>query len=123
MDSLLLDRTLWDLCLDAKGNIAVTQAPYAIAQDVACACRLFLGELYYDTTDGIPYFQEILGHRPPMSLLKASLSAASLSVPGVASAIVFISSMTNRVVDGQIQVTTTDGGSVVISLGSLVPIH
>lgn len=121
MSTLLLDRTLWDLCVDSKGNIAVAADPYAIAQDVASACKLFQGELYYDTTQGVPYFQEILGHRPPLSVFKAALVKAALTVPGVQSAVVFVSSLTNREIQGQIQVTTTTGAVVVVSLGSLVP--
>jgi len=121
MSTLLLDRTLWDLTLDSKGNIAVADDPYAIAQDVASACKLFQGELYYDTTKGVPYFQEILGHRPPLSVFKAALVKAALTVPGVQSAVVFVSSLTNREIQGQIQVTTTTGAVVVVSLGSLVP--
>lgn len=122
MASLLLDRTLWDLCLDAKGNIAVATEPYSIAQDVACACKLFLAELYYDTTKGIPYFEQILGHRPPLSVLKAKLVQAALTVPGVSSAIVFVSAITDRQVQGQVQVTTTGGGTVVVDIGSLTPV-
>ena len=60
MKSLLLDRGAWDLVLDAEGNIAVCEEPYSIAQDVACACRTFKGELIYDVNDGVPYFSEIL---------------------------------------------------------------
>jgi hypothetical protein len=58
--TLLLDRSLWDLTLDINGNIAMASEPYAIAQDVASACRTFLGECYYDTSQGVPYFQGML---------------------------------------------------------------
>lgn len=124
MKSLLLDRALWDLTLDNKGNIAIADDPYATAQDVACACRLFLGECYYDTTKGIPYFQEILGHQPPLSVLKSTLIEAAKTVPGVQSAVVYISSVTGREVSGQIQVTMTDGTTLAIggALGALAPV-
>ena len=65
MKTLLLDRTQWDLVQDANGNIALATEPYARAQDVASACRLFRGELWYDTAAGIPYFEDILGKSPP----------------------------------------------------------
>ena len=65
MKTLLLDRTAWDLCLDSNGNIALASEPYSLAQDVASAVRLFLGECYYDTTKGIPYWTEVLGMLPP----------------------------------------------------------
>jgi hypothetical protein len=114
MKSLLLDRTLWDLCLDINGNIAVASDPYSIAQDVACACRTFLGECYYDTSQGVPYFQEILGQTPPISVLKAALIAVALTVPEVQSALVFISSIVGRNVSGQIQIRTTSGTTLTV---------
>lgn len=115
MRSLLLDRTTWDVVKDANGNIAVASDPYSIAQDVACAIRLFKGELYYDTTKGVPHFQQILGHHPSLSVLKAALRTAALTVPEVASTAVFISGVQNREVQGQVQVTSTSGATVVVT--------
>ncbi len=114
MKTILLDRTTWDLCLDTNGNLAVASDPYSIAQDVASACRLFLGEAYYDTTQGVPYFEKILGKNPPLSVLKAALVQVALTVPEVASAVVYVSARSDRSVEGQIQVTTTSGTTVVI---------
>lgn len=111
MKSLLLDRDAWDLVLDAAGNIAVCTEPYAIAQDVANACRLFAGELWYDTTKGVPYFQEILGHWPPLAVVRAHLTKAALSVPGVVSARVVILKFEDRAVTGQVQFTDANGDS------------
>ena len=103
MKSVLLDRTAWDVVLDASGNIAVAAEPYAIAQDVACACRLFQSELWYDTNQGVPYFSQILGHWPPLPLVRARLIEAALTVPGVMSAQVVISAFQNRTITGQVQ--------------------
>lgn len=108
MSSLLLDAT-WDLLADAGGNIAVCDAPYALAQDAATAIRLFFGELYYDTTKGIPYFDQILGKSVPLSLLKAHFEAAALTVPGVVTASCFISSISGRSVRGQVTVSDSTG--------------
>lgn len=111
MKTLLLDRTAWDLVIDASGNIAVASEPYAIAQDVASAIRLFLGELYYDKSKGIPYWEQVLGHLPPMSMLAAYVEKAAKSVPGVVSARCIISSFDKRKVSGQVQVIDTTGAS------------
>lgn len=108
-NTLLLDRTQWDLVLDSNGNIALASPPYALEQDVASAVRLFLGELWYDTTKGIPYFEEILGQLPPVSLLTAYIEAAALSVPGVISARCIISSFQDRSVSGEIQFIDDSG--------------
>jgi len=108
MDTLYLTPT-WDLCLDATGNIAKAATPYAWAQDAASAIRTFLGECYYDTTLGVAYNQ-ILGQTPiPLELLRSQCVAQALLVPGVASAKVFFSSLTNRVLTGQVQVSSTTG--------------
>jgi hypothetical protein len=109
--TMLLDRTTWDLVVDASGNIAAAAPPYAIAQDVASAIKLFQSELWYDTTKGIPYFAQILGQFPPLSLLKAQFVAAALTVPGVASAVCFISSVEDRKISGQVQITDTNGAT------------
>ena len=109
MKTLLLDRTTNDLVLDANGNIAIASQPYSLAQSAASAIRTFLGEVYYDQTQGVPYWQQILGQNPPISLMKAKFVAAALTVPGVVSAKCFISSIQGRVVSGQVQVTDASG--------------
>jgi hypothetical protein len=109
--TLLLDTQLWDLVCDASGNIALAAPPYAVAQDAASACRLFLGECWYDTSQGVPYIQQILGKYPPLSLVKAQLVAAALTVPGVITAQVFITSFAGRKLQGQVQVTDTSGAT------------
>ena len=111
MDTLLLDQTDWDLLTDSNNNIALASNPYAIAQDVASALRLFLGELWYDTTKGVPYFTEILGHAPPITVLKQYLVVAALTVPEVVQARCIIQSfsMEDRTVTGQVQVIDVNG--------------
>jgi hypothetical protein len=109
MQTLLLDVVAWDLTVDAARNIAVASEPYSLAQDAASAIRLFIGELYYDTTQGIPYFKQILGQAPPISLMKAYFNEQALSVPGGVSSRCFITSWTDREVRGQVQVTDADG--------------
>jgi hypothetical protein len=101
--TLLLDRTNWDLCLDASGNIAVAAEPYALEQDVSSECRVFEGEAYYDTTIGIPYFGQVLGQAVPAQLLKERLALAAKRVPGVTSARAFLTDLGQRVVGGQVQ--------------------
>lgn len=113
MDTLLLDRTAWDLALDTAGNIAVASAPYATIQDVASACRLFQGELWYGGTDGLPYFESVLGKYQPTQILKDGLIRAALSVPGVLSAVVYLTAVTDREIRGQVQVRTGEGVLVV----------
>lgn len=116
MDTLLLDLDNWDLVVDAAGNIAVASEPYSIAQDVASACRLFLGELYYQPDKGIPYFQQILAQNPPASLIKAQVEKAAMTVPEVASATCVLTGEDGRTLTGQIQVVDTFGDTTVVNL-------
>jgi hypothetical protein len=93
-------------------DIAVAAEPYALAQDAASAIKLFKTEDYYDTTRGIPYFEQILGHWPPVSVMKAYFNAAAKTVPGVVAAQSFIDSIQDRRPSGQVQVTDTAGNLV-----------
>ena len=117
MDTLLLDRTAWDLAIDATGNIAMASDPYSLAQDVASACRLFLGELYFGPSkQGVPYFTDGLGRSFPTQLLRSKLVEQALTVPGVTGAKVYLTSASKRGVGGQIQFTDSDGIAHTVSI-------
>lgn len=115
MNTLLLDQTSWDLLLDTNMNIAVASDPYSQAQDAASNIKLFQGELYYDTTQGVPYFQDILGQAPSLSVAKAQFVAAAKLVPGVTAAQCFVNAITNRKLSGQVQITDVTGATAVAS--------
>ena len=110
-NTLLLDQGQWDLVIDSAGNIAMATPPYALAQDVASAVRLFLGELWYSTKKGIPYFEDVLGHLPPLSLMTGYIEKAALTVPGVVSAQCIISAFDSREIGGQIQFIDETGAA------------
>lgn len=107
--TILLDTVVWDLVLDINGNIALASDPYSQAQDAGSAIRLFEGELWYDTTQGVPYWQSIIGTLPPPELVKAVLVNAALTVPGVKVAQVFLSAYNNRQLSGQVQISDSAG--------------
>jgi hypothetical protein len=98
-----------DLCLDSSGNIALASETYSLAQDAASAIATFLGECYYDTTLGIPYWQQDLGKNPPLELLRSQMVEQALLVPDVVAAQVFFSGIVKRQLSGQVQVTNTAG--------------
>lgn len=118
MDTILLDVSTWDFCLDASNNWALAKAPYALAQDVQSAIRLFLGELWYDDTQGIDYKGLVLGQTPPLGVFQDLLIAAALTVPDVVSAVCVIESFDaiNRQVVGQIQFVDSEGNTGIVSL-------
>lgn len=114
--TLLLDIGTWDLCLDAFGNMAVADPPYAIAQDVSSAIRTVLGEVFYDVTIGVQYFGKILGKNPPLSFIRSQIEAAALTVPGVVSAGCTIQAVNNRAVTGQVQFVDVNNVTQTLSL-------
>lgn len=115
MKTLLLDQTSWDLLLDVNFNVAVASDPYSQAQDAASNIKLFKGELYYDTTKGVPYFPSILGEAPSLTIVKAQFVLAAKLVPGVTAAQCFISAINaSRQLSGQVQVTNVIGATAVI---------
>jgi hypothetical protein len=120
MNTLLLDTQSWDLVLDIGSNIAVAAQPYSLAQDAASAIKLFQGELYYDVLIGVPYWSLILGESPSISLMKAKWVSAALSVLDVTSAVCFITSITDRIVGGQVQVTNAAGQTAAAAFGGRI---
>jgi hypothetical protein len=114
---MLLDVTTWDLVLDANGNWATAAPPYSLAQDVATAIRTFLGEVWYNETDGVPYWQQILGQAPPISLFQEWMVQAALNaVPNTADVyvvsakcVVSTFDAASRTVTGQVQFVDSNG--------------
>jgi hypothetical protein len=121
MKTLSLDAVSWDLVKDVSGNIALASEPYSLAQDAASAIKLFARELWYNTSKGVPYFEQTLGKAPNISLIKAKFTDAAKTVPGVISAKVFISSIQNRAVSGQVQVTDANGNTRVATFVATPP--
>jgi hypothetical protein len=98
----------WDLT-SKDGNIAVLSDPDSQAQDAASQCMLYLGELWYDTSQGIPFFQQILGRFPSFTLLRAQYVSAALMVPGIDAAVCYFRSFVDRLLQGQVQITNDEG--------------
>ena len=116
-NSLLLDQTAWDLVLDVNGNIALAKTPYSVAQDVASAIRTFLGECWYDTSLGLPYWQQILGEFPPLQYIAEQIQNEALTIPNVVAAQATFTSFKNRSLVGQVQIIDTDGAINNIAFG------
>lgn len=122
MYTLLLDVNTWDLTVDAGGNIAKVDNPYSIAQDVASAVRLFLGELWYDTTRGVPYHDQILGKMPSPQFMKAKFVEAGMTVPEVYQIVCYLSGVTsNRTLTGQLQITDVTRKLTVVQMNGELP--
>lgn len=116
MKTLLLDVAEWDVVLDSGANLAIAEAPYQLAQDVASAVRTFLGEVWYDTTLGIPYLEDILGRAPAIVILQDAVQTAALTVPGVVSAVCQITGYEGRAITGQVLFVDESGQQQTVSL-------
>jgi hypothetical protein len=123
--TLYLDPGSWDLVADANGNIALATPPYAVTQDVASACRVFLGEEYYDTSVGVPYLGQnpptnesgaILGQSPPLNVMQSAIASQALTVPDVESATCVVSAFQGRTAVGQVQFETGSGQVLQVAL-------
>ncbi len=117
MHTLYLIPSSWDLAIDANNNIAMAEDTYSMVQDASSAIQTYLGEVYFDTALGIPYFSAILGHGLPINLYRAQCVKAALTVPGVVSAKVFFNAINSRVLTGQVQITTSSGTTAVTQFG------
>ena len=120
-NTLLLDVLAWDLTVDAAGNIAMASPPYSLAQDASSAIRTFKGECWFDTTIGVAY-NLILGQSPNIAALKSAFVQAASTVPGVLTAKCFITSLVERRLTGQVQVTDVLTGTVSAANFASVPI-
>jgi len=124
-DTMLLDVDTWDITLDVSGNWALASSlypddpaqalAYGQAQDAASQLRLFEGELTYDTTQGMPWWQQLLGYLPNVQLMAAKSEEQALLVPGVVAANCIIPSVAGRTIStptpGTVTITN-DQGSV-----------
>lgn len=115
-NTVLLNPNTWEFMLDSAGNIAIATHPYSIAQDVASACKLFYGELWYNTGIGVPYFEQILGKVVDIAVLKNYLIQAALTVPGVVKANVVITGYNHRELQGVVQFIDENGTQGQVSL-------
>lgn len=104
-----------------NGDLVVASGGLAVAIDVASVARTFRGECWYDSTLGVPYYNQILGQRPSLQFVKQALVTAGLTVPDVASIRCFLTGPgPNRVIGGQLQITTVSGQVVVATVGNLL---
>lgn len=74
--------------LDSNGDIVTSGTIFTggqseIEQTIRTRLRLFLAEYFRDTTDGTPWFEQILGKGVNMSAREAVLRSRIANTPGV----------------------------------------
>lgn len=69
--------------------------PAAVAQAVLTRLKLLRGEVFWDKTLGVPWFQEIMGPMNPQTY-DAEIKSVILGTPGVSALLNYSSSIVNR---------------------------
>lgn len=110
MKSLLLNQETWDLTIDGAKNIAFAKGSDAIAQNVATTISVFLGEQYFQSDMGIPYFN-ILGKSVALSYFTNLIEQEALKVEGVVSAKCVINNFNTRKLSGKLLFTDNLGNT------------
>ena len=80
---LRLGITTHDIEFDAGGNMNLVEGRDRVAQQARIRFKFFQGEWLYDTLEGMPYYQQILGIKPVrQSVLVNASRAAILGIKG-----------------------------------------
>lgn len=80
-----------DLALDVNGDLVIgtdlsfTTGLQAVEQGIRLRVQMFLGEWFNDLTRGVPWFQEILGHKFSSARIRQIFSSVIAEAPGVTS--------------------------------------
>ncbi|QDX29573.1 hypothetical protein [Dickeya poaceiphila] len=115
--TLSLNSDTWDIQLDDSGNLAVVNNPYSVAQDVATACSLYLGECVYDNTIGIPYNTQIMGFIPGSGLIQSYLQNEAMRLDYVSTAqATIINDQQKRQSYGVITIVDTNGTTSTVNM-------
>ena len=95
-------------------DIAFNTQGLAVAQDVASAIKLFQGELYYDTTLGVPYFGQVFTQQYNAAIINSLMQQAALTVPNVVEAVASVSNLDvngkpSRNITGTVKILDVNG--------------
>lgn len=96
--------------LDANGDYVLgaflSNTPEAVAQAVKTRLALWMGEFFMDTSDGTPYYQDILGHNTNYDL---EIQDRILGTTGVSEIVSYSSSVVNRALSVTCTISTIYG--------------
>jgi hypothetical protein len=102
-----------DLFLNNEGNISVSFDIQAVLESCAQAAQTILGELVFNTEQGIPYFQTVWIGVPNTQQFNAALRNAFLNVPNVVEVVSLITTQENNILSYNAIIRTTFGSTVV----------
>lgn len=115
--SFYLDPDSWDITLDGSGQMKISNNPYSIAQDVACAVKVIRGECYFDNTLGLRYYDELMGQPCSTGTVTAAIRAEAMKITTVSNAsVTIIPDQSTRTSKVYIEITDTNHTSSVAVL-------
>lgn len=108
----------WDIGLDGNNNLAWTSGKYAVAQNVACACRAFTKDMYFNQEEGVPHFYTDISNPQQINptLLAYYMEREALKFSEVRSAKLGSLSFENRVLHGDLQLILETGEAINVSI-------
>ncbi len=114
MSNVKLDTT-HDLAIEANNLVILEDTVDLVVQKLRQRLKFFFGEWFLDRSEGIPYFQELLGKRPDPARIDAILKTEILDVPGVIELEEFETDFTGSSREASIRFTVnTEDGPVTI---------
>ena len=119
MANTLMLNDKWDIYVDEAGNIATVTEDYAIAQNIANAVRLFVGDAYFEQTRGVPYLTEVFSKKTGISqsVVINRWRNAALTVEGVTACEPQpVYDNDGRLIGGTILATTINGTNVTVEV-------
>ncbi len=99
-----------DIFLDSFGNLSISNATQAVLQQCAQAAKTLLGEMVYNVSDGVPYFQTLWIGVPNISQYLGALRRAFLSVTDVVEVVSLIADVSNNTLTYTAIIRTIYGG-------------
>lgn len=116
--TLYLDPDKWDIELNSNGDLKLAKSPYADAQNVANAIRLFTRDAFLAQKKGVPHFDLDLAHMPAFSAVRAVYRKNARAVENIRDVVINNLRVDNdtRTLNGVIIATTEDGENVSVEI-------
>ena len=102
-----------DIFIDETGNLAIGVGLDAVVYACKNAAQTVLGEMIYQTNQGMPNFQTIWKGSPNISQFQASLTATLLAVADVIEVPRINAKVVNNVLQYSAVIVTTYGSDIV----------
>lgn len=108
----------WDIALDSNKNLAFVDNDYAIAQNVACACRAFVNDMYFNQSEGIPHFSADISNKSTVNptLLAYFMEKEAKKFPEIKGAKLTDLAATNRILTGKLELTLETGRTIYVTI-------